>query len=281
MIESGGPVARDAMWRGLDRIRLGRDSLPNQQPRKGHVGEKKSRQSVPLKQPTTGRPRVVLADTHRLVVEGLVSLLSPVCDIVGTVEDGRALVDAVRRLRPDIVVSDISLPVLNGIDAMAQLKKQGTKAKVIFLTMHRDAAYAVRAMDAGASGFVLKHSASSELLTAIHDVLEHKTYVTPLLPSHIFQHRKSPQSQTRDAASLLTPRQREVLRLVAQGLTAKEIGEALDISPRTVEFHRNKIKGELALHNQSELVQFALKHGIAMALMWLGAMGLGDHLTGG
>jgi DNA-binding NarL/FixJ family response regulator len=138
--------------------------------------------------------------------------------------------------------------------------------------MHRDAAYAVRAMEAGASGFVLKHSASSELLTAIHAVLKGKTYVTPLLETDTLRQSKPSQSRTRDAASQLTPRQREVLRLVAEGRSAKEIAVVLNISPRTVEFHRNKIKEELDLHNQSELVQFALKHGIAITVTWIAAV---------
>ena len=218
------------------------------------------------------RPTVLLADDHRVVVEGLVNLLSPTCDLVGTVGDGRALVEAAVRLDPDLVVSDISLPLLNGIDALVQLKKKRVRAKVIFLTMHRDAAYAVRAMEAGASGFVLKHSASSELLTAIHDVLKGKTYVTPLLEADALRQAKPSQARIRDAASQLTPRQREVLRLVAQGCSAKEIAAELNISARTVEFHRNKIKEELDLHNQSQLVQFALKHGIAITVTWIAAM---------
>ncbi|MFZ5876601.1 MAG: response regulator [Nitrospirota bacterium] len=233
------------------------------------MGVKKIPERVPLKRPPIGRPRVVLADDHRLVVEGLINLLSPTCDLVATVEDGRALIEAVNHLAPDIAVSDISLPVLNGIDALTELRKQRTKTKIIFLTMHRDAAYAIRALEAGASGFVLKHSASSELLTAIHEVLKGKTYLTSLLPSHLV---RPPRSQTRDETSHLTPRQREVLRMVADGMSAKEIGAALCISPRTVEFHRNKIKDDLHLHNHSELVQFAIKHRIAMAVTWIGAI---------
>lgn len=181
-------------------------------------------------------------------------------------EDGHALVEAAIRLDPDVVVTDISLPLLNGIDALVQLKKKRVRAKVIFLTMHRDAAYATRALEAGASGFVLKHSASAELLAAIHDVLKGKTYLTPLLEAGALRQAKSAaQSRNRDAVSHLTSRQREVLGLVVQGRSAKEIATALNISPRTVEFHRSKIKEELHLHSQSELVQFALKHGIAVA----------------
>jgi DNA-binding NarL/FixJ family response regulator len=213
-----------------------------------------------------------LADDHRVVLEGLVSLLSPVCDLVGTVEDGRALVDSVARLDPDIVITDISLPCLNGIEALVQLRKKHARAKVIFLTMHRDQAYATRALEAGASGFVLKHSASSELLTAIRNVLKGKTYVTPLLQPDVCGQPDSARSRTCDATSHLTSRQREILRMVAEGLSAREIGSKLNISPRTVEFHRNKIKDELHLRNQSELVQFALKHGMAMTLTWVASI---------
>jgi DNA-binding NarL/FixJ family response regulator len=205
-----------------------------------------------------------LADAHRLVVEGLISLLSPSCDIVDTVEDGRALVDAVNRLDPDIVVGDISLPVLSGIDALAQLKKRRARAMFIVLTMHRDAAYAIRALEAGASGFVLKHSASSELLAAIRDALAGKRYVTPLLPPDIVDRsRRSLGARGRDPEFGLTPRQREVLRLVAEGRSAKEIGAALNISRRTVESYRHKIKDDLHLRNTAEMVQFAIKHGIS------------------
>lgn len=218
------------------------------------------------------RPRVLLADDHRVVVEGLVNLLSPVCELVGTVEDGRALIEAVRRLDPDIVITDISLPLLNGLDALVQLKKMRARAKVIVLTMHRDAAYAARAMEAGASGFVLKHSASSELLAAIHAVLKGKTYVTKLIERETPRQAKPAQARTRDAVSRLTPRQREVLCLVAKGRSAKEIAEALNISPRTVEFHQHKIKEELDLHSRAEMVQFAIKHGIVTAVAWAGLL---------
>jgi DNA-binding NarL/FixJ family response regulator len=218
------------------------------------------------------RPTVLLADDHRVVVEGLVNFLSPTCDHVGTVEDGRALVEAAIRLDPDIVVSDISLPLLNGIDALVQLKKKRVKAKVIFLTMHRDAAYATRALEAGAAGFVIKHSASSELMTAIREVLKGNTYVTPMLGRESAPKSKGAQTRTRDAASGLTPRQREVLRLVAAGRSSNEIADALNISPRTVEFHRNKLKQELHLRNQSELVRFAIKHGIAVVAVWVAAV---------
>ena len=215
------------------------------------------------------RPRVVLADDHRVVLEGLVGLLGPTCELVDTVGDGRALIEAVTRLDPDVVVADISLPLLSGIDALVHLKKKGIRAKVIFLTMHRDVAYVTRALEEGASGFVLKHSASSELLTAIRDVLHGKTYVTPLLDG-----RAPIRSRSRfpDRISQLTPRQREVLRLVAQGRSAKEIGAVLNISPRTVEFHRNKIKEELRLRSHSELVQFALKHGVAVLVTWIAGL---------
>ena len=127
------------------------------------------------------RPRILMADDHRMVAEGLRSLLEPAYELVEIVEDGRELVEAAQRLQPDVIVADITMPLLNGLDAVEQIRRLGCQAKVVFLTMHKDALYAARAMRAGASGFVLKHSASAELLTAIHEALAGRTYVTPAI----------------------------------------------------------------------------------------------------
>lgn len=210
------------------------------------------------------RPRVLLADDHKIVVEGLTNLLAPVCELVGTVEDGRALVEAVKRLQPDIAVVDISMPLLNGIEAAAQLKKAKTQTKIIFLTMHPDVTYAIRALEAGASGFVLKHSASSELLEAIREVLKGRVYVTPRIAREVHQSFIRKSSHTKKLVDL-TPRQREVLQLVAEGHSAREIGSLLKISPRTVEFHKYTIMEKLNTHSQAELIQYAIKHGIISA----------------
>ena len=136
------------------------------------------------------RPRILLADDHRIVAEGLRGLLEPEFELVGIVEDGRALLDAAEKLRPDVIVADISMPLLNGIDSVRQIKKTHEEIKVVFLTMHPDVTYAASAFEAGASGYVLKHSAPSELVTAIQSALRGKTYVTPLLAGELMQFYK-------------------------------------------------------------------------------------------
>ena len=208
------------------------------------------------------RPRVLLADDHRLVAEALKSLLAPEFDLVGVVEDGRALVEAARTLRPDVIVADVTMPHLNGIDALVQLRKAGDRVPVVFLTMHRDATFARRALDAGASGFVLKHSAPAELVSAIRAALEGKTYVTPQLAGEVLEAMKQRPEKAGDPVASLTPRQREVLQLLAEGRSAKEIAASLAISARTVEFHKYQMMESLGLHANAELVHFAIKHGI-------------------
>jgi DNA-binding NarL/FixJ family response regulator len=208
------------------------------------------------------RPRVLLADDHRLVAEGLKSLLAPDFDLVGVVEDGRALVEAAKVLRPDVVVADIGMPLLNGIEAMVQLRKDGNRVPVVFLTMHRDVAYARRALDAGASGFVLKHSAPAELVTAIRAALEGKTYLTPQLAGEVLDAMKNGPERAADPIVSLTPRQRQVLQLLAEGRSAKEIASSLVISARTVEFHKYQIMETLGLHTNAELTHFAIKNGL-------------------
>jgi len=208
------------------------------------------------------RARVLLADDHRLVAEGLKSLLSVEFDLVGVVEDGRALVAAAKQLRPDVIVADITMPHLNGLDALPHLKKEDPSVKVVFLTMHKDVAYARRALESGASGFVLKHSAATELIDAVRAAVKGKTYLTPALAGEVLQAmRQGPESGS-DPVALLTPRQREILQLVAEGRSAKEIGAALDISARTVEFHKYQMMEALGVRASAELVHFAIKHGI-------------------
>ena len=208
------------------------------------------------------RPRLLLADDHRLVAEGLKSLLTPEFELVDVVEDGRALVTAAKKLRPDVIVADITMPHLNGLDALALLKKDNPAVKVVFLTMHKDVAYARRALDLGASGFVLKHSAPAELTGAIRAALAGKTYLTPALAGDVLQAMKRDPEQVSNPVARLTPRQREILQLLAEGHSAKAIGAALDISPRTVEFHKYQMMESLGLHATAELVHFANKHGI-------------------
>lgn len=208
------------------------------------------------------RPRVLLADDHRMVAEGLKSLLSPEFELLDVVEDGRALVAAARKLRPDVIVADITMPHLNGIDALAPLKKDNPEVKVVFLTMHQEVAYARRALEAGASGYVLKHSAPAELIAAMRAALNGQTYISPVLAGEVFQAMQQGPEKASDPAAKLTPRQREILQLLAEGRSAKEIADALAISPRTVEFHKYQMMESLGLHHSAELVHFAIKHGI-------------------
>jgi DNA-binding NarL/FixJ family response regulator len=208
------------------------------------------------------KARVLLADDHRILAEGLRSLLEPEFEVVGVVGDGRELVAAARRLRPDVIVADITMPSLNGIEAAVQLGVTGVEAKVVFLTMHDDVAYARRALEAGASGFVLKHSASSELVTAVREALRGKTYVTPTIARELIEAFRPAFSQAPGHAHQLTGRQREVLQLLAEGRSAKEIAAVLKISIRTAEFHRARILGTLGLQSTADLVQYAIRNGI-------------------
>jgi DNA-binding NarL/FixJ family response regulator len=178
------------------------------------------------------------------------------------VEDGRAMVESARNLRPDVVVADITMPRLNGIDALAQLKANDPTLKVVFLTMHRDIAYARRALEAGASGYVLKHSAPDELVMAIRAVLNGQTFITPVLAAEVLQSVRLDPEQSTDPAASLTPRQREILQLLAEGKTAKEIASLVGISTRTVEFHKYEMMQSIGIHNSAELVHFAIKYGI-------------------
>jgi DNA-binding NarL/FixJ family response regulator len=207
------------------------------------------------------RPRVLLADDHRMVAEGLKSLLSAEFELVDVVEDGRALVEAARKLHPDVIVADITMPQLNGLDALGQLKKDNPRVKLVFLTMHQDVAYARRALEEGAAGFVLKHSAPAELLTAIRAALEGKTYLTPALAGDVI-HALHGKDAPEDPAGRLTARQREILQLLAEGNSAKQIAGTLGISSRTVEFHKYQMMELLHLHNSAELIHFAIKQGI-------------------
>ena len=208
------------------------------------------------------RPRVLLADDHLLVAEALTSLLTPEFDLVGVVEDGRALLEAAGKLQPDVIVADVSMPHLNGIDALAQLRQGGDRTPVVFLTMHRDVTFARRALDAGASGFVLKHSASVELVAAIRAALQGKTYLTPQLAGEVLEAMKEGSEQAADPVASLTPRQREVLQLLAEGRSAKEIAASLGISARTVEFHKYQMMETLDIHTNAELIHVAIRHGL-------------------
>jgi DNA-binding NarL/FixJ family response regulator len=208
------------------------------------------------------RARVLLADDHRIVTEGIKNLLEPEFELVGIVEDGRQLLARAAELNPDVIVADITMPLLNGIEAVLQLKKAEVAAKIVFLTMHQDVTYAMKAFEMGASGFVLKHSAPSELVMAIREALAGRTYVTPLITKELVQAYQNRHVQQQGPTHELTPRQREALQLFAEGRSAKEVATVLKISPRTAEFHKASIMKLLGIHTVAELTQYAVRHGI-------------------
>lgn len=208
------------------------------------------------------RPRILLADDHRMVAEGLKAILTAEFDLVGVVEDGRALLDAARSLRPDVIVTDLTMPNMNGIDAIPQILAEQPNMRIVVLTMHRDLVYARRALALGATGYVLKHDAPEELVRAIRAALAGRLFVTPELASELLQAAVRDPARTEDPVARLTPRQREILQLLAEGKTAKEIGSRLGISARTVETHKYELMASAGLHSSAELVHFAIRHGI-------------------
>ncbi|MBH0180073.1 MAG: response regulator transcription factor [Nitrospira sp.] len=208
------------------------------------------------------KPRVLLADDHTLVLAGFKKLLEDHCEVVGAAEDGRALLEAAQRLRPDVIALDISMPHLNGIDAAHQLRKAVPEAKLIFITMHADQAYVSQAFKAGASGYLLKRSAGSELVQAIEAVVKGDYYVTSLIAKDLVHSALDETHQPIVHSNRLTARQREILQLVAEGLAVKEIAATLAISPKTVEYHKSKLMEQLDLHTTAELTKYALTHGL-------------------
>jgi DNA-binding NarL/FixJ family response regulator len=209
---------------------------------------------------TTKRARILLADDHSLVAAGISKLLEAEFELIGTVSEGRALVAAAKSDRPDVILLDISMPILNGLEAARQIRTALPDVKLIFVTVHSDNAYVMEAFRAGASGYVLKRSAASELPAAIHEVLNGNLYVTPLIGNSGVEGFRAGHETPR---SILSGRQREVLQLVAEGYSAKEIAKLLSISSKTVEFHKGLIMKKLDLHSVAELTQYALLHGIA------------------
>jgi DNA-binding NarL/FixJ family response regulator len=207
-----------------------------------------------------GRPRVLLADDHTLLLGAFEKLLSPECDIVGQVSDGRALVAAAEHLNPDIIVLDISMPLLNGLEAGRQIKHKAKDVRLVFLTMNEDTDLAAEAFRSGASAYLLKRSATSELLTAIHEVMRGHSYITPLITEGLVGALMH--GEDRAPGQELTPRQREVLQLLAEGRSMKEVAGLLDLSTRTVAFHKYRMMEQLKVRSNAELVQYAVKHHI-------------------
>jgi DNA-binding NarL/FixJ family response regulator len=205
-----------------------------------------------------------MADDHSIMLAGLRKLLEAQYEVIGMVEDGRALVEAAQRQRPDVIVLDISMPLLNGLDAARQIAKLAPASKLIFLTMHSSPTYATEAFQAGASGYLLKRSAAKELSQAIQAVLKGQHYVTPLITKEVLASTLKPAvaPPLKRAVFSLTARQREVLQLVAEGRTTKEIATILNISVKTVEFHKFRIMEQLDLHSTADLIKYALTDGL-------------------
>jgi len=206
------------------------------------------------------RPRLLLADDHTMFSQGLQRLLNDEFDLVGAVEDGQALVESAGRLKPDVIIVDISMPIMNGLDAVRQLRNQGSTAKIIFLTMHADDRLLAEAFKSGCSGYVLKQSAGEDLMTAIRQVLAGEKYVTPLIASKWAEVLSNQAQETQRLT--LTPRQREVLQLVIEGCTMKEIATRLGISTRTAETHKYEMMQGLGVETTAELIQYAVKLGL-------------------
>jgi DNA-binding NarL/FixJ family response regulator len=205
------------------------------------------------------RITVLLADDHSLVAEGLKRILEPEFELVGVVNDGRSLLAAARELKPDVIVSDITMPELNGVEALEELKKDDPDVRVVFLTMQQHVAFARQAMDAGALGYVLKYSATEELIMAVQAAAQGKTFVTSAIAGELLKAMRSGDDAEKDPVRRLTLRQREILRLLVDGHSAKAIAVRLDISPRTVEFHKYSMMETLGISSNAELIRFALE----------------------
>jgi len=207
----------------------------------------------------TRKPRILLADDHTLVVEAFTKLLESQYEIVGTAGDGRALLEKAERLQPDVILLDLSMPVLNGFEAGERLKRLVPRAKLIVLTMTEDTEVAADVLHSWASGFLLKKSASAELVKGIQEVLRGNIFVTSHMTQNLVDRFvRAPQEKTRS----LTPRQREVLQLLAEGRTMKEAAQILKVSPRTVAFHKYKIMEEFELKTNSDLLRLAIRERI-------------------
>jgi DNA-binding NarL/FixJ family response regulator len=208
------------------------------------------------------RPRLLLADDHPLFLAGLQTLLEAESEIVGAVNDGRALVEAASRLKPEVIVLDIGLPLLNGIDAARQIKEEQPETKILFLTMHASLAYLKDALAGGASGYLLKTSAREELLGALRDVIRNRIHVSPGFGEEIVEQFERHPRSFAGSESVLTARQREILQLVAEGRTAKDMARILNVSLQTVAFHKHQIMNKLGLHTTAELTKYAIQEGL-------------------
>ena len=205
------------------------------------------------------RTKVLLADDHVMLMDGLVPLVRQEFDLVGVVRDGRALVDIARQRRPDVIVTDISMPQLNGIDAVRILSKEGNPAKILFLTMHADLPVVTEAFRAGASGYILKLCGADEFVKAIQSVARGITYITPLIAGDLISSLLTAKETERSRETTLTVRQREVLQLLAEGKTMKEVATLLGISTRTAESHKYEIMRLLGVDTTAGLIRYAVQ----------------------
>ena len=206
--------------------------------------------------------RILIADDHTLLLDGFRLILEPEFQVIGSVEDGQALIKAAQTLKPDVILLDISMPILNGIDAAAQLSVLVPSAKMIFVTMHTGAEYVAEAFRAGASGYLLKRAAASELLAAIREVCKGRHYVSPLVTRDAISFLIASSKSQGGLSDGLTKRQREILQLVAEGKSRKEIAGILNISVKTVEFHKASLARQLEFRSTADLIRYAIDHGL-------------------
>jgi DNA-binding NarL/FixJ family response regulator len=207
---------------------------------------------------SVAKPRVILADDHTLLLEAFEKLLAPECDVVAKVPDGRALVAAVQEYRPDVVVLDLSMPLLNGLEAARQIKQFDRSVRLVFVTMNEDPDLAAEAFRAGGSAYLLKRSAGAELLTAIREAMKHRSYVTPLVTEGMLGALMHAGSEA--PSKQLTARQREVLQLLAEGKSMKEVASILNVTARTVAFHKYRMMEMLKIKTNAELIQYAIRN---------------------
>ena len=205
--------------------------------------------------------RVVIVDDHTLLTEAFRRLLEPECDVVGTFDDPRVFLRDVTRLHPDVALLDISMPTLNGLDAARELRRLLPATRIIFLTMNEDPDVAAEAFRLGASGYLLKRSAASEVAFAVREVMSQRYYITPLLTRDLVGSFVHP-NELRKPIHQLTPRQREVLQLLAEGRSMKEAAAILNISPRTIAFHKYRMMEQLRVQSTAALIQFAMREGL-------------------
>jgi DNA-binding NarL/FixJ family response regulator len=208
------------------------------------------------------RLRVLLGDDHALILDGIRSSLQAHHEIVGQATDGKVLVEAAQRLRPDLIILDISMPVLNGLESAKRIKEALPSTRLIFLSQHLNPAYLKQALKAGASGYVLKSGATEELLKAISTAMRGETYITPSFGQDVIARLWNRSGEISDQSEELTERQREILQLIVEGRGNKEIADVLHLSIKTIEFHRARIMDKLGVRSAAELTKVALQQGI-------------------